>query len=201
MMAGPCGPAKMVLVLSSFFKNIEKMAAYGCHFFKILAKNHGKKKPLKGKFFPLKGKIFPLVAFFSRDFSKMFKKWQPTAAIFSNFQLKITGKKKPLKGKFFPLKGKFFPLKGKFFPLVVFFFPGLFLHSTLEKCEYIKKSNLFFFFSRFFSISGFDQRFVSFRWLFSMVSKQKRPLVSLVAFSLFDHGKQPTQTYKLFSHA
>ena len=137
-MAGPCGPAKMVLVLSSFFKNIEKMAAYGCHFFKILAKNHGKKKPLKGKFFPL--------------------------------------------------KGKFFPLKGKFFPLVVFF-PGLFLHSTLEKCEYIKKSNLFFFFSRFFSISGFDQRFVSFRWLFSMVSKQKRPLVSLVAFSLFDHGK------------
>ena len=131
-MAGPCGPAKMVLVLSSFFKNIEKMAAYGCHFFKILAKNHRKKKATKGKIFPTKGKNFPTSGFF---------------------------------------------------------FPGLFLHSTLEKCEYIKKSNLFFFFSRFFSISGFDQRFVSFRWLFSMVSKQKRPLVSLVAFSLFDHGK------------
>ena len=58
-MAGPCGPAKMVLVLSSFFKNIEKMAAYGCHFFKILAKNHGKKKATKGKIFPTKGKIFP----------------------------------------------------------------------------------------------------------------------------------------------
>ena len=42
--------------------------------------------------------------------------------------------------------------------------------------------------------------FPAVRWLFSRLLKLKSPLVSLVAFKLLEPGKQPTHSWKPFSH-
>ena len=71
---------------------------------------------------------------------------------------------------------------------------------TVENGPFIKKSNLFFFFSKFTRIIAVLKWFPAVRWLFSRLLKLKSPLVSLVAFKLLEPGKQPTHSWKPFSH-
>ena len=89
-------------------------------------------------------------------------------------------------------KTKIFFTIGKLKLLVVIY--------TVENGPFIKKSNLFFFFSKFTRIIAVLKWFPAVRWLFSRLLKLKSPLVSLVAFKLLEPGKQPTHSWKPFSH-
>ena len=63
----------------------------------------------------------------------------------------------------------------------------------------LKKAICSYFF-QIYSIFAVLKCFPAVSWLFSRVLKPKSPLVSLVTFTLLDPGKQPTHSWKTFSH-